>query len=197
MKYRRIKFCDDIERFYPIKDLNDDTAIVGFSYIGDMQLTNYAAYKLMPLIDENRVDVIITAEIKGIPLAQELARILGVNYICLRKQEKVYMDTQYKFSGSSITSGNNLYYISKKECDMLEGKTAIFIDDVYSTGSTLEVVRDICFMKNCKLLAAYFILKEYKTKDRPVRKFGKYYMWQHKKISCAAIQAIPLIKRDK
>lgn len=194
-KYRRIKFSDEIERFYPIKELDETTSIVGFDYIGDMELTKEVAERLYPIIPVERVDYVITTATKGIPLAQEIANELGVPYICIRKEEKTYMDEQYKVLGKSITSGSSWYYMSKKEFENLEGKNVIVVDDVYSTGSTMGVIHEFTFAAKCKILGAYFILKEYKSKTRPVRKFGMYYMWQHKKISCAAIQAIPLIKR--
>lgn len=194
MKYKRVKFAEDIERFYPIKKLNDEYSIVGFDCIGDTKLVENACVRLMDLIAQERIDYVITTATKGIPLAQEIACYLNIPFICIRKEEKVYMDKQLKFNGKSITSGAGFYYISEKEYTQLKDKTVIFVDDVYSTGSTLEVVRDMCLPINCKILGAYFILKEYKTKDRPVRKFGKFYIWGHKKISCASIQAIPLIK---
>lgn len=194
IKYKRVKFAENIERYYPIKKLNNEISIVGFDYIGDTELTQNAAARLMELIAVERIDYVVTTATKGIPLAQEIASYIGTPYICIRKEEKVYMDKQLKFTGKSITSGNSFYYISEKEYAQLKDKNVIFVDDVYSTGSTLEVVRDMCLPINCKILGAYFILKEYKTKDRPIRKFGKYYIWGHKKISCASIQAIPLIK---
>lgn len=197
MKYRRIKFDENVERYFPIKKLNDEISIIGFDYIGDIELTSCIATKLLPLIADTRIKYVITTATKGIPLAQMIAAYLKVPYICVRKEEKVYMDKQFKIAGKSITSGNSFYYISEKEFENLKNSEVIVVDDVFSTGSTMDTVIDICKAANAKILGAYFILKEYASKTRPVRKFGKYYMWTYEKISCASVQAIPLIKNTE
>lgn len=197
MKYRRVKFDENLERFYPIKKLNDELSIIGFDYIGDMDLVHNCTNKLINLIPVERVDYVVTTATKGIPLAQNIAEHLNVPYICIRKEEKVYMDKQLKVLGKSITSGNSFYNMSEKEFKLLENKNVIFVDDVYSTGSTIDVVKEFTDIAKAKILGAYFILKEYKGKTRPVRRFGKFYFWLHKKISCASVQAIPLIKNKE
>lgn len=195
-----VTFPHDIRRDYPIKALSEDVAIVGFDYIGDTQLIQCAAENLYyglaskeTKISYLDIDYVITTATKGIPLAQELARRWMVPYICVRKESKVYMDTQVEFTGSSITSGRNKYYISKKEFEALKGKRVIFVDDVFSTGATFETVMKICKSADCKLMWGLFILFENSGKIKP-QKSSYNYLWEYQFVPCMSVQQIPLLK---
>lgn len=79
-----------LKRDLPVVQITDDMAIASFVLLGDSQLVLKAAEALLPKIPE--VDYLITAEAKGIPLVQELARLLNMDrYFVARKSIKPYM----------------------------------------------------------------------------------------------------------
>ena len=85
------------------------------------------------------VDVIITAEAKGLALAYEISRLLGKkNFIVARKSIKSYMSGVVSVSVHSITtSGEQHLYLDGHDAECLRGKRVCIVDDVISTGESL------------------------------------------------------------
>ena len=127
-----------LTRELPILPTPSGLMIAGFNPVGDIPLLIEAGKDLARQIREggNKCDVILTTELKGLPIAQEVARELGVDYVCLRKEKKCYMANPRQTEGESITSGKTNYFISEIDENKLVGKNVVFVDDVFSTGST-------------------------------------------------------------
>ena len=70
--------------------ITDNMEIASFVLLGDAELVVKASAELVKRVPE--VDYLITAEAKGIPLVQEMARILEMKrYFVARKSVKPYM----------------------------------------------------------------------------------------------------------
>jgi adenine phosphoribosyltransferase len=83
--------------------------------------------------------VLVTPEAKSIPLIFALAVEMDLPWIVLRKNEKLYMGEALTAETMSITTGEKqTLYLDEKDHDLLHGKRVIIIDDVISTGSTLQ-----------------------------------------------------------
>lgn len=136
--------------------------IAGFNPVGDMNLLKICAKNLVKQIKEKKIkcDIILTTEFKGLPIAQEVARKLNKDYICLRKEPKCYMGNTTSLKSKSITSGESCYYISQIEKDKINDKNVVFIDDVFSTGSTFDAIINFSNQINFNLNACAVILKE-------------------------------------
>lgn len=186
-KYYELKLTDNIVRKLPIVTTGSGLKIAGFDSVGDTDLLTYAATELMFQI-KSKVDYIITTEVKGIPIAQELARLFGINYICLRKQYKVYMGNYIEFEGSSVTSGISNYFISRDQANVLYGKNVLFVDDVYSTGSTMTLIETVCDYLQANLIGGAFILKEQSSNDIYNKSF------KHNNIDCYSVAMLPLME---
>ena len=79
-------------RQLPIMNISDTLAIAGFVILGDTEIVTRTAEELAKKVPEG-TDIILTAETKGIPLAHEMARVLGMKkYIVARKSVKAYME---------------------------------------------------------------------------------------------------------
>lgn len=151
-----------IERKLPLVKTPGGVTIAGFNPVGDMEVLTKSAEDLARQIKENDVkcDIILTTELKGIPIAQELARVLGVDYVCLRKEEKCYMANAKRTEGESITSGKTNYFISESDENKLKGKNVIFVDDVFSTGSTFVSMQKYALKAGFEISCCATILKE-------------------------------------
>lgn len=136
-----------LTRNLPIVAVNDDLAIASFVLLGDCEMVTAAA----PLLTERlpQVDYLVTAEAKGIPLVQEMARIMGMKtYIVARKSEKAYMENTIKSSLVSITTQKvQTLYLDGKDGALLNGKRVAVVDDVISTGESLRALEEL--MKEC------------------------------------------------
>lgn len=79
-------------RQLPILNISDKLAIAGFVILGDTEIVENCAKELASKVPKD-TDIIMTAETKGIPLAHELASVLGMKkYIVARKSVKAYME---------------------------------------------------------------------------------------------------------
>lgn len=89
-------------------------------------------------------DLIITAESKGIPLAYEMAKQEGKNYILARKGLKAYMVDPVKVEVKSITTAKvQTLYLDKFDIDRMKGKRILIVDDVISTGESLHAIEEL------------------------------------------------------
>lgn len=128
-----------LEKF-PVSDSLD---IAAFIIFGDVELTVAGCRELLKKVPE--FDVILTPEAKSIPMAYEMARQSGKPYIVARKGLKVYMRNPLTVSVTSITTKKEQkLYLGETEVNKIRGKRVLILDDVISTGESLEAVRKLC-----------------------------------------------------
>lgn len=90
------------------------------------------------------IDGFISVEGKSIPLVYEIASQADVPYIILRKNYKPYMGKEILSSKmKTITTGNGELYLDNKDLKWLVDKRLIFVDDVISSGATLNATKEI------------------------------------------------------
>lgn len=124
---------------YPI---NDKLDIAAFILFGNVEVTVAAAAELLKKVPE--FDVILTPEAKSIPLAYELSRQSGKKYAVARKGVKVYMSDPISVTVQSITTkASQTLYLGSEDAEILKGKRVLVVDDVISTGESLEAIRKL------------------------------------------------------
>jgi len=112
--------------------------------LGDTELVAAAADALAARITDLDADVLVTAETKSIPLVHELSQCVTLPYVVLRKEYRPYMGEALRAETLSITTGKpQVLYLDEKDRDLLQDKRAVLVDDVISTGSTLEAMRNV------------------------------------------------------
>src|SRR5574338_1243023 len=110
--------------------------------LGDTEFVEACARALAEKIAEVDYEVLVTAEAKSIPLAHALSVVTGKPYVILRKSYKPYMGNALTAETLSITTGQpQTLYLDEKDREMMKGKRVIVVDDVISTGSTLQGMR--------------------------------------------------------
>lgn len=133
----------NVQRRLPIVQITDQIAIASFVILGDSELVINAARELKDKIPA--VDYLITAEAKGIPLVQEMARLLEMKrYFVARKSIKPYMVDPFVTEVYSITSQNKqILCLDREESEMIKGKRILIVDDVISTGESLKAMETL------------------------------------------------------
>ncbi|MBQ9898056.1 MAG: adenine phosphoribosyltransferase [Ruminococcus sp.] len=145
--------------------LNDKIDIAAFIMFSDVELTVKASEELLKKCPD--FDVILTAESKGIPLAYEMARQSGTTYVVARKSKKLYMTDPLIVDVKSITTANEQRLIlSREKADMLTGKRVLIVDDVISTGESLNALEKLTEAAGGKITGRAAVLAEGDAADR-------------------------------
>ncbi len=133
-----------VHRELRLFEVSPGLKIAILNILGDTELVAAAAKALAAKLDLNSFDTLVTAESKSIPLIHMLAVETKKPYVVLRKQYKVYMGDAIQAETLSITTGKpQMLILDEKDIGLLKGKRAAIVDDVISTGSTLEGMRTI------------------------------------------------------
>jgi adenine phosphoribosyltransferase len=133
-----------VKRDLRLFEVKPGVRIAIVNILGDTELVQASAKLLAKELASLDYDVLVTAEAKSIPLAHALAVETRKPYIVLRKNYKVYMGEAIQAETVSITTGKpQTLILDEKDIPLLKGKRAALIDDVISTGSTLDGMRAI------------------------------------------------------
>ncbi len=112
--------------------------------LGDTELVQACARELSKKLAPVEYDVLVTAEAKSIPLAYALSVETQKPYVVLRKAYKPYMGDALKAETLSITTGQpQVLILDEKDRALVQDKRVVIVDDVISTGSTLQGMRMI------------------------------------------------------
>ncbi len=155
-----------VKRKLPIIKINDDLAIASFVILGDTELICSAALELVKRLPE--IDVIVTAEAKGIPLVFEISRLIGMKkYVVARKSIKAYMDQPLVNEVESITTQKKqILCLDKNDANLIKGKSIAIIDDVISTGESLKAIEELVEKAGGTIAAKVAILAEGDASER-------------------------------
>ena len=131
-----------LERHLRLFEIKPGLRIAILNILGDTELVQACARELSKQLRSIKFDVIVTAEAKSIPLAHALSVELNKPYVILRKTYKPYMGDALRAETLSITTGQpQLLVLDEKDRALLKGKMVVILDDVISTGSTLQGMR--------------------------------------------------------
>lgn len=149
-----------VDRALPLCPLNDKLQIGAFVMFGDVELTVACAKALLAKVPE--YDVLITAESKGIPLAYEMARQRGgERYLLARKAPKLYMRDVIKCEVQSITTvARQTLYLDGYDAEYMKGKRVLIVDDVISTGESLNALVKLVEMAGGNIVGMATVLAE-------------------------------------
>ncbi|MGN0820146.1 MAG: phosphoribosyltransferase family protein [Christensenellaceae bacterium] len=152
----------------PVLKLESGIGIAFFNLHGNTDMTEHCGKALAKRLGD--CDVLITAESKGLQLTHVIARELNQPYYAVaRKSKKLYMQDGIEVAiQSSITTGKPQYlYLSKHDVELIKGKKVGIIDDVVSTGASLNGLREIVKKAGGVIHKEAFCLAEADAKDIP------------------------------
>ena len=133
-----------IKRELRLFEIKPGLKIAILNILGDTEFVQACAKELAAKLKGKEYDVLVTAEAKSIPLAHALSVETQKPYIVLRKAYKPYMGEALKAETLSITTGQpQVLFLDEKDIEMMKGKRVVILDDVISTGSTLQGMRMI------------------------------------------------------
>jgi len=135
---------EGVQRDLPLFEVAPGLRIAVFNLLGDTEVVEAAAAGLARRLADIDADALVTAETKSVPLVYELARTMKKPWVILRKQHKPYMGDTVEAETVSITTGHpQKLHLDEKDRQLVEAKRVVLVDDVISTGSTLDGMRDV------------------------------------------------------
>lgn len=150
-----------LQRELPLFEIKPGLRIAILNILGDTELVQACARELGRRLDGLDFDLIVSAEAKSIPLAYALAVETKRPYVILRKTYKPYMGDAVKAETLSITTGQTqVLILDEKDRKAVKGKKVLVVDDVISTGSTLQGMRMVLDKAGAKIVGEAAILTE-------------------------------------
>ena len=161
-KYYKVTF-EGKDFLLPKAGIGDNKYVAVFDPYSDINMSRAAASELYKKIKEknlDKVDVVISAEAKGAAFAQRVADYLNTEFLVFRKKIKINFEEPVIAHVKTFTSGTAQLFIDKKSLEKYSGKTALFVDDVISTGSTIKAIKDVLKQYNINVLSYCCVFKE-------------------------------------
>lgn len=155
-----------LKRSLPLCPLNEKLQIGAFVIFGDPELTTACAVELNRRLPDH--DVMITAESKGIPLVNEMARLQGnKRYVLARKSKKLYMKNVVEAKVRSITTDAiQTLYLDGADAEYMRGKRVLIVDDVISTGESVNALNQLVLAVGGCIVGQAAILAEGDAAER-------------------------------
>lgn len=158
-----------LPRELPLFEVAPGVRIAVLNVLGDTELVEACARALAAKLKDLEYDILVTAEAKSIPLAHALAVQTNKPYVVLRKVYKPYMGVALSAETLSITTGQpQMLYLDEKDHALVRGRGIIILDDVISTGSTLQGMRLVMEKAGAHVVAEAGVLTE-----------GERARWRH------------------
>jgi adenine phosphoribosyltransferase len=149
-----------LKRELPRFEVAPGVKIAIFNMLGDTEIVERAADLLAARMPEG-AEVIVTPEVKAVPLAHAVSVRTDIPYVVARKIRKPYMVNCLEAEVVSITTGKpQTLYLDGKDRHLVEGKKSILLDDVISTGSTLRGLRQLMKNANSPIVAEMAVFTE-------------------------------------
>lgn len=150
-----------IHRELELFEIKPGLRIAILNILGDTELVEACARALAKKMADFEYEVLVTAEAKSIPIAHALSVQTGKPYVILRKSYKPYMGAAIQSETLSITTGEpQTLFLDEKDSELIRNKQVAILDDVISTGSTLQGMRLILEKAGAKVAVEAAILTE-------------------------------------
>ena len=155
-----------LKRKLPFVKVGDHLALASFVVLSDTELIQTVAPELMKRLPE--VDVLMTAEAKGICVTYELSRLMGMkDFVVARKSRKPYMQNAVSHSVRSVTTQKEqTLWLDGCDAEKLRGKRVALIDDVIATGESIEAIENLAKTAGADVVARAAILAELQSVHR-------------------------------
>ena len=156
-----------ITRELPVYEVGGGVKIAYLDSFCDIELVNAISVDMADKISANpeflsadRV-VIVTAVTKGVPFAYVVANLLmerckgkKIELAIARKENKIFYGKVVTVDKLSITScdGSDLLVLSESDVKKLDGAATIILDDMYSTGASIEALEKLSLKCGAKVI---------------------------------------------
>jgi adenine phosphoribosyltransferase len=130
-------------------------------HFGDGELVKKSAKILAKKLHNLKFDYLVGPEVKVVPLIQELSNLLKKDdYIICRKSIKPYMVHPIVYHPENLNRNLRSLVIDGKDAELLKSKKVVIVDDVVSTGTTINAICSLMEKVGAKVVATSALLKQ-------------------------------------
>jgi adenine phosphoribosyltransferase len=157
-KTYQLEICG-LKRELPIIAISPGVSIASFVILGDTELVCAVAPEIVKRLPP--IDVIISAEAKGIPLVHEVSRLLNMNYIVARKSVKAYMDgAVIEEVVSEDSYSTEVLCLNGADVEKIRNKRVAIIDDIIRTGASMDAIERLVIQIGGQIVAKAAVLAQ-------------------------------------
>lgn len=165
MKFYTLKLLG-LTRKLPVKKLGVKLKIASFNLLGDTELVEKAAIELSERIKYFDFGFFVGLEAKILPLIYELSSIFNhKQYMIARTRITGYMTEPLKIEGKRGLVLNG------PDAKLLKNKKVILVNDVVSTGKTVNNLEKLVKMASGEAVAVIAILKQGELQEKIKKPF--------------------------
>lgn len=159
--YFELKLCG-LTRHLPIKPVSKNTKMASFNILGDVELVEKAAKRLVKKLKGLKFDYLVGPEVKVVPLIHNMASILGhKKYVICRKSVKPHMISPKILKPLPYFPKHvRPLVIDGKDAQLLAGKKVVIVDDVVSTGVTMRMMKKLMENVGAEVVASFAIIRQ-------------------------------------
>ena len=155
--------------------IQGDRVIPGnFIYMTDImynpEIVHKAGVILASVFNELDIDYVVTVETKGIPLAYEVAKMLGVQLVIVRRDPKVTEGSTVSINYVSGSS-NRIQTMSLSRKSIKKGSKCIFIDDFMKAGGTATGIINLLKEFESELLGIGVLVNDIETRHKLIEEY--------------------------
>ena len=155
--------------------IQEDRVIPGnFIYMTDImynpEIVHKAGVILASAFNELDIDYVVTVETKGIPLAYEVAKMLGVQLVIVRRDPKVTEGSTVSINYVSGSS-NRIQTMSLSRKSIKKGSKCIFIDDFMKAGGTATGIINLLKEFESELLGIGVLVDNIETRHKLIEEY--------------------------
>ena len=141
-------------------DLGDGFYIYSFDMCGECEWNRVAAKSLLEKLSAYDYDGFVTVQTKSCGLAQTISADYP-KYLEVRKSKKGFMVDPVGVTVQSITTkGTQELWIGKEKYQHFVGKKLCFLDDVVSTGGTIDAMLELASKIGIEIAVIACVLTE-------------------------------------
>ena len=138
-----VHLSEDYAVELPMLDLGDGFYIYSFDMTGECERNRVAAKELLKKLAPYDFDGFVTVQTKSCGLTQQISANYP-KYLEVRKSKKAFMVDPVGVTVQSITThGKQELWIGKEKYQHFVGKKLCFLDDVVSTGGTIDAMLEL------------------------------------------------------
>lgn len=163
MEYFELDFFGLIRKL-PLTHISRDKRIANFNILGDIEFTEVAGKELEKKLTAKNIkpDCFVGPEVKVVPFVHHMAkRYRHKRYVILRKSVKGYMtDPTIEYPFPAAPKHIKKMVLGGLDKAYLQGKRVVLLDDVVSTGATMEMLSRLMRKIGVAVIARCAIFKQ-------------------------------------